>query len=427
MIGFDNVELAGIVHPPLTTIHQPKYEIGQAAVEILLRLAGGGPHKNPEHRVFGVELVERQSCRELDSKMNRRELFQSAGLPSPHRSFTPRRKALRQPVSTADWLKTCRALICEAYNPPFYPSFDYKAPKAVAIATALNADSLRYPAASYFAYFPTKSGYPIHPEMKGDPFRETADLCKKNGLRVIAYVPLNHPFMDASSKDPRYADWSKKFADGTPMTTEHYGFARYFEGCLNSPVRDVIRALVREVLTQYPVDVMYFDGPYMGMNNAKEYCHCKYCEAAYRKRFGKPVPTKPDDVEYTEWMANEVVIAFLREIREMIRATRDVPTLFNDTSLLSKREWRNRGIPAVDGFMFEAAENPEDKLFNLQLGHSTGKTHLDVCRHSHPVQSRAPEERSRPRLVQLPGGKPGTAASMAPPRSPAVPASSIGA
>ena len=57
----------------------------------------------------------------------------------------------------------------------------------------------------------------------------------------------------------------------------------------------------------------------------------------------------------------------------MIRTTRDVPVLFNDTSLLSKREWRNRAIPVVDGFMFEAAETPEDKLFNLQLGHSTGK------------------------------------------------------
>ena len=109
---------------------------------------------------------------------------------------------------------------------------------------------MRYPAASYFAYFPTKSGYPVHPELKGDPFRETVDLCKKNGMKVVAYVPLNHPFMDATSKDPRYADWSKKFADGTPMTTEHYGFAKYFEGCLNSPVREVIRALVREVLTQ---------------------------------------------------------------------------------------------------------------------------------------------------------------------------------
>ena len=58
--------------------------------------------------------------------------------------------------------------------------------------------------------FPTKSGYPVHPELKGDPFRETVDLCKQNGMRVVAYVPLNHPFMDATSKDPRYADWSQE-------------------------------------------------------------------------------------------------------------------------------------------------------------------------------------------------------------------------
>ena len=64
VIGFDNVELAAIVNPPLTTIHQPKYEIGQAAVEILLRLAGRGEHQVPEHRLFGVHLVERQSCME---------------------------------------------------------------------------------------------------------------------------------------------------------------------------------------------------------------------------------------------------------------------------------------------------------------------------------------------------------------------------
>src|SRR6185369_2970736 len=223
-----------------------------------------------------------------------------------------------------------------------------------------------------FAYFPTKSGYPVHPELKGDPMRETADLCRRDNLKLIAYVPLNHPFMDTSSKDPRYQEWCKRSADGTPMITEHYGFAKYFEGCLNSPVRDVIRTLVREVLTQYPVDVMYFDGPYQGMQMAKERRRCKHCEAAHQQRFNKPVAAS-DDVEYQNWMADKFVIAFLREIREMIRATRDVPTLYSDTSLLSRREWRNRGIPVVDGFMFESAETPEDKLFNLQLGHSTGK------------------------------------------------------
>jgi hypothetical protein len=111
----------------------------------------------------------------------------------------------------------------------------------------------------------------------------------------------------------------------------------------------------------------------------RNYCHCKYCVAAYQKRFGKPIPTqeeklnRADEIEYTNWMANEVAIGFMREIREMIRSTRDVPVLYNNTSLLSRREWRNHAIPHLDGFMFEAAETPEDKLFNMQLGQSTGK------------------------------------------------------
>ena len=65
VVGFDNLELAAIIRPPLTTIHQPKYEMGQAAVEILLRQAGHGEPSAPEHHVLGVELVERQSCRRL--------------------------------------------------------------------------------------------------------------------------------------------------------------------------------------------------------------------------------------------------------------------------------------------------------------------------------------------------------------------------
>jgi DNA-binding LacI/PurR family transcriptional regulator len=65
LIGFDNVEFSSVVYPPLTTIHQPKKEIGQAAVEILLRLAKTREKPIPEHRLLGVELVERQSCRKL--------------------------------------------------------------------------------------------------------------------------------------------------------------------------------------------------------------------------------------------------------------------------------------------------------------------------------------------------------------------------
>jgi len=63
IVGFDDLELAGIITPPLTTVRQPKYEMGQAAVQVLLAKNG-----DSEHRVLEVSLIERQSCRALDAE-----------------------------------------------------------------------------------------------------------------------------------------------------------------------------------------------------------------------------------------------------------------------------------------------------------------------------------------------------------------------
>jgi hypothetical protein len=276
-----------------------------------------------------------------------------------------------------EWVHFNRTLINEAYNPPFYPSFDYEPKKAVSIAQALDCDSMRYPATSYYAYFPTKSGYPVHPELKGDPMRETLELLRKANLHTIAYIPLNHPFMSAESKDPRYPNWTRRNIDGSPMTTAHYGFDHYFEGCLNSPIREMVMKMTSEVL-DYDYDVLYFDGPYEGMDHARDFCYCEHCQAAYRKRFGRSVPdqhtcSSEERIQYIYWMRDEVVLKFFRDLRTMISAQRDVPVLFNDTALLSKLDWRAHAIPIADGFMFEAADTPEAKLFNLQLGKSTDK------------------------------------------------------
>lgn len=65
IVGFDNVEISQITCPPLTTVDQPKYETGKASIEMLLgMMAEGGVHE-PEHRILGVRLIERQSCQRI--------------------------------------------------------------------------------------------------------------------------------------------------------------------------------------------------------------------------------------------------------------------------------------------------------------------------------------------------------------------------
>lgn len=325
-------------------------------------------------------------------KVSRRELLRRAGtvaaataLRGHDATGTPGRttplggKAEAAMDSSGDWIRSIRLLIAEGYAPPFFPTLEYDAEKALAIARQLNCDSIRYPTFSYVAFFPTKTQMPRHPALgASDPFQRTVDLFHHAGLKVVAYNPLNHPFMDVRSNNPEYRDWMRYDVNGQPFITRHMGWTTFYEGCLNSPLRDQIRERVREVIANYPVDAMYFDGPYQGMEKGGHYCHCRYCRAAYRQARGKEIPrqdsstTLADEIEYTEWLRDDVVNGFMREICAMVRQVRPVPTAYNDTALLTNN-CRARAYRDVDGFMFEAADTPEQKLFNMRVGQSTGK------------------------------------------------------
>ncbi|UQZ83697.1 Catabolite control protein A [Paenibacillus konkukensis] len=42
VVGFDNIDFSQMIAPPLTTIHQPSYEMGKLAYNMLMELMGGG-------------------------------------------------------------------------------------------------------------------------------------------------------------------------------------------------------------------------------------------------------------------------------------------------------------------------------------------------------------------------------------------------
>lgn len=63
--GFDDIEMAAHSVPPLTTVRQPKHELGRLAAEALLdRLEGGGA-THPTRIVLKSELIVRGSVRPL--------------------------------------------------------------------------------------------------------------------------------------------------------------------------------------------------------------------------------------------------------------------------------------------------------------------------------------------------------------------------
>ena len=61
LVGFDDVQLAHYVDPPLTTVRLPAYELGYEAAALLTELVSGGPVEEREV-LLQTELVVRQSC-----------------------------------------------------------------------------------------------------------------------------------------------------------------------------------------------------------------------------------------------------------------------------------------------------------------------------------------------------------------------------
>lgn len=62
VVGYDDVDFAAVLSTPLTSIHQPRYEIGKAAAELILAEAAGSAHDH-EQILFQPELIVRTSTR----------------------------------------------------------------------------------------------------------------------------------------------------------------------------------------------------------------------------------------------------------------------------------------------------------------------------------------------------------------------------
>jgi DNA-binding LacI/PurR family transcriptional regulator len=58
IIGFDDIDMAVYTTPPLTTIRQPRFELGRRAMQMMLELLDG---QTPENQILPGELVVRQT------------------------------------------------------------------------------------------------------------------------------------------------------------------------------------------------------------------------------------------------------------------------------------------------------------------------------------------------------------------------------
>ena len=107
--------------------------------------------------------------------------------------------------------------------------------------------------------------------LSGDLIGALVDECGKRdlvfGVMWIGTVP------GCAYQLKQHPDWLAQGPDGSPRNTV----------CYVSPYRDYVFAEVEEVVSKYPIDIVYFDQLPVG-------CWCGYCRAKFQRLFGRDLP-----------------------------------------------------------------------------------------------------------------------------------------
>ena len=61
VVGFDNIIFSEFIDPPLTTVNQPKYEMGKIAVEMLFNIMSGNKNEFERSVTLATNMVIRKS------------------------------------------------------------------------------------------------------------------------------------------------------------------------------------------------------------------------------------------------------------------------------------------------------------------------------------------------------------------------------
>ncbi len=74
LVGFDDIDFAEVIDPPLTTIRQPRADLGRAAAkDLLARMVDGRDGLPPTRLRIACKLIERGSVRDIRPVPNRRQ------------------------------------------------------------------------------------------------------------------------------------------------------------------------------------------------------------------------------------------------------------------------------------------------------------------------------------------------------------------
>ena len=153
------------------------------------------------------------------------------------------------------------------------------------------------------AYYDTKIGIK-HPSLKFDLFGKLADACQRKGIALTAYINGGI----SSAEGALHREWTTLYFDGREYRDPR--FTPYVRTmCYNTPYRDHLIAMIKEVAQNYPVSGFFID-----------------CLAGYPCVC--PICVKEMKEKGIDWNNLEEVVKFSEF--SMLRLTKDIAKVLED-------------------------------------------------------------------------------------------------
>ena len=139
--------------------------------------------------------------------------------------------------------------------------------------------------------FPSRAYPKSHPRANREIFRYLIDRAHEAGITVMSWYPM---CMSTAITDV-HPDWRMRFLEfpGTSSPeTERY------HPCYNSPYRQALYGLCKEIVGDLGFDGIWFDGSTFSSHSTRPMfqpaCCCDYCRKRFLKDTGLEIPTKVD-------------------------------------------------------------------------------------------------------------------------------------
>ena len=154
----------------------------------------------------------------------------------------------------------------------------------------------------------------VHPTLqRRDLLREQIEACHRYGIRVPIYITVQWDH----AVSQRHPEWTVLQPDGRLAGTPPYEHGFYRVLCVNTPYRDYLKAITRDVLDNLPVDGLFFD--IVGLHE----CCCPACHAGMLEQ-GLDPSLKTDRLTYAQQMLD----GFKSELTAFVRERNSECTIF---------------------------------------------------------------------------------------------------